>query len=351
MIALIGAGPLGLEMAVALKQAGLEYVHIEGGQVGATMAWWAPGTRWFSSSERISIAGVPLVTPFQEKATREEYLAYLRGIVEQFALDIRTYTQVIGIRRTAGDARAGGGKFTLTLRHALHETAPEETLVVDKIILVTGGTSAPNMLNVTGEMLPHVSHYFHDPHMYFGKRLLIVGGRNSAVEAALRCHRAGAKVHLSYRGPEIDAKAIKYWLYPEFSSLVKSEKIIGHFNTVVHDIAPDHVVLSPAPNTTGRAINLPIDFVLLMTGYRADMSLAVMAGVGLHGDERIPAFNSETMETDIAGIYVAGTAVAGTQSRYKVFLENCHGHVDRIVAHLTGRPVPAAAPDFDRPES
>ena len=237
-------------MAVGLRRAGLEYVHFEAGQVGATMAWWAAGTRWFSGNERIGIAGVPLGTAFQEKATREEYLAYLRGIVEQFDLEIRTYTRVTAIR---GLGMAGGraGGYLLTVRHALHETAPEETVAVDKIILATGGTAGPNMLGVPGEDLPHVSHYFRDPHAYFRQRLLVVGGRNSAVEAALRCHRLGARVHLSYRGAALDAKAIKYWLYPEFSSLVKSGKIAAHFNTVVHSIAPDHVVLAPAQQTTG----------------------------------------------------------------------------------------------------
>src|SRR3954471_10352243 len=157
MIALVGAGPLGLEMAAALKGAGLAYVQFDTGQVGSTMQWWAPGTRWFSSNERIAIAGVPLVTPMQEKATREEYLAYLRGVVEQFDLDIRTYTAVSGLTRQHegflvhfGETRAGLD----------HRTDPDETMHAEKLILVTGGTATPNLINVPGEHLPHVSHYF-----------------------------------------------------------------------------------------------------------------------------------------------------------------------------------------------
>ncbi len=351
-IVLIGAGPLGLELAVALKRAGLGYMHLEAGQIGSTMQWWPPGTRWFSSAERIAIAGVPLNTPGQEKATREEYLAYLRGIVEQFKLNVRTFTRVTDI--AAGPA--GGGGFVLRTCHALVPgtmDGPEETILAERVILATGGTASPILLNIPGEGLPHVSHYFQDPHTYFQKNLLIVGGKNSAVEAALRCHRAGAKVHFSYRGAKVDADRIKYWLYPEFSSLLKSGEIVSHFNTCPTEITPTHVTLSPAnENSEVAPLRLPVDFVLLMTGYLADMALARQAGVSLVGEDEIPAFNPETMESNVPNLYVAGTAVAGTQRRYKVFLENCHVHVPRIVAHLTGKAPPVAdAPSFDRPES
>jgi thioredoxin reductase (NADPH) len=361
---LVGAGPLGLELAVALSRAGLDYHHVEAHQIGSTMQWWPHGTRWFSSNERIAIAGVPLVSPTQEKTSREEYLAYLRAVVEQFRLRVHTYTTVTGITRVP----AGG--FSVTTRPTLFPagTAPDTTLHADKIILATGGTAAPNLLHIPGEDLPHVSHYFHDPHTYFQKNLLIVGGRNSAVEAALRCHRAGANVHFSYRGPGIDQKDIKYWLYPEFSGLLKSGAITPHFNTCPAHITPTHVTLAPAtpsapPVPECLSVSVPSDFVLLLTGYSADMSLFRAAGVALTHPHLQPAFNPDTMETNVPGLYVAGTAIAGTQggrlegaagSRqgYKVFLENCHIHVPRIVHHLTGRPPPAAqAPVLERPES
>jgi thioredoxin reductase (NADPH) len=349
-IALIGAGPLGLEIAVALKTAGLSYAHLEAGQIGSTIQWWAPATRWFSSPERISVAGVPLITPHQEKASREEYLAYLRSIALQFHLDIQTYTRVTHIRRQPD------GTFRLTLQKSFRGTplGNPSTLTADKIILSTGGTERPNLLHVPGEDLPTVSHYFHDPHTYFQKTLLIVGGRNSAVEAALRCHRAGANVHLSYRRETVDHKDIKYWLYPEFASLTRSHKITAHYNTVVKEITPTHVTLSPTPqHTAPRTERLPIDFTLLMTGYEADMSLAEMAGIELTTDQRLPSHNPATMETNVPNVYVAGTAIAGTQCRYKVFLENCHIHVPKILAHLTGQQSPSATPTplYDRPES
>lgn len=342
-VAVVGAGPLGLELAVALKHAGIDYTQIEQGPIGNTMLWWAPQTRWFSSPERISIAGVPLITMAQEKATREEYLAYLRAVVTQFDLQIETFTRVLNIQKT----RSG---FTLMLQRTINGTplGEPEPLHAEKIVLTTGGTERPNRLNVPGEDLPHVSHYLGEPHLYFGQRVLVVGGRNSAVEAALRCHRVGAQVTFSYRGSHVDAKDIKYWLYPEFSSLVKSAQIIGCFNTVVKNIAPRHATLA---HGDGSTFDVPADFILLMTGYEADMSLLKMAGVNLIGEQQSPQFDEATMQTNVPGVFVAGTAIAGTQRRYRIFLENCHVHVPRIVAALKGRRSKARARNYDRPES
>ena len=176
---------------------------------------------------------------------------------------------------------------------------------------------------------------------YFGRVLLIVGGRNSAVEAALRCHRAGARVSLCYRGAAVDLKATsKYWLRnPEFSSLVKAGKIAAHFGSVAREITPTHVMVAPCPpQASPQPTAVPADFIPSpSTGYIADMSLAKMAGcVELSGRQpcEVPAHNEQTMETNVPGVYVAGTAIAGTQGRYKTFLENCHVHVERIMATI-----------------
>jgi thioredoxin reductase (NADPH) len=328
-VAVVGAGPIGIELAVALKRAGIDCLHLEAGQVGQVMFRWPPMTRWFSSSERISIAGVPIQTVSQEKCTREDYLAYLRSVVVQFDLDIRTYERVIGIGRTEGG-------FRLTTRTMAGDT---REYAARRIVLTTGGAANPNRLGIRGEDLPHVSHWLDDPHKYFRTQVLVVGGRNSAVEAALRLHHVGARVTLSYRGRAIPDR-VKYWLKPEIEYLIETGRITAHFETVPLMIYPDRVDLRPVV-AGGETLSVPADFVLLMTGYTADMALFRMAGVELVGEREVPRFDPDTMETNVPGLYVAGTAVAGTQqSGVRVFLENCHVHTDRIVAAVTGQPAP-----------
>jgi thioredoxin reductase (NADPH) len=347
-VAIIGAGPIGLEMAVGLKRAGIDYLHFDSRQIGYTISWFAPQTRFFSSAERIAIAGVPLQIVDQGKATREDYLAYLRGVVQQFDLRVKTYEPIVGIQRQDGG-------FLLTSRRA-GGIGSEQKYRVRKLILATGGTDRPRRLGVPGEDLPHVSHYFRDPHTYFGKKLLIVGGKNSAVESALRCHNAGAQVTFSYRRSQLDGQSIKYWLLPEINGLIASGKIAAHFCTDVRAITAEHVLLGPStfPPAAGPAPTeqkIDADFVLLLIGYEADLSLLQLAGVQLRGDCDAPLFDPRTMETTVPNIYVAGTAIGGTQDKYQVFIENCHVHAARIVAALTGATEPAPPQEFARPES
>ena len=329
-VAIVGAGPIGLELAVALKRAGVDYIQFDARQIGYTISWFPPQTRFFSSNERIAIAGVPLVTADQSKASREEYLAYLRQIALQFDLRVNTYEPIIGItRRDAGfdlttAARSGSNRYR-----------------VKRIVLCTGGTDHPRRLNIPGENLPHVDHYFRGPHQYFGTRVLIVGGKNSAVEAALRCHHAGARVAISYRRDALPEKSVKYWLLPEITALMHSARIESHLGTVPVEITETHVVLKRSPLATlaavdGETIRVPADFVLLLIGYQQDNTLFKLAGVELRGVCGAPAFNELTMETNVPGLYVAGTATGGTQDKYTVFIENCHVHVDRIVRAITG---------------
>ncbi|HYO07873.1 MAG TPA: NAD(P)-binding domain-containing protein [Tepidisphaeraceae bacterium] len=337
-VIVIGAGPIGLELAVALKRRGIDYLQFDARQVGYTISWFAPQTKFFSSNERVAIAGVPLQTPDQNKATREEYLAYLRTVVRMFDLDVRAYEAVTGIDRVAGEfivqTRARGG---------------DRRYRAPKIVLCTGGTDRPRKLNVPGEDLPHVSHYFRDPHEYFGTDVLIVGGKNSAVEAALRCHHAGARVAMSYRRDQLPEKSIKYWLLPEINNLFETGKVPNHFPTQPVAITPSHVTLRKLPH--GDTFDVPADFVLIQIGYEQDNTLFKLAGVQLLGDCGAPAYDDQTMETNVPGLYVAGTAVGGTQDKYRVFIENCHVHVERIVAALTGAAPPAAPAPLARPES
>ena len=321
-VAVIGAGPIGLELAVALKQAGIDYVQIEAGQIGSTIEWYPPMMLFHSSSDRLALAGMPIQTANQQKITREEFLAYLRALVLNFGLRVRTYERVTGAQKLPGDG------------FELQTTAGR--LRAEIVVLAIGAFHGPRLINVPGEDLPHVSHYLGDPHKYFGKRLLIVGGRNSAVEAAVRCHRAGADVTISYRGADFDPKVVKFWLLPEVRALIRDGYVRFLPQTNVEAIERDRVSLS-----TG---DIPADFVLLMTGYRQDPTLFNIFGVKMEGAECAPVHDPETMETNVPGVFIAGTAVAGTPPRkVSVIVETCHVHVPRIVAAINGRRV--ALPD------
>jgi len=324
-----------------MKRARIDYLHFDAKQIGYTISWFAPQTKFFSSNERIAIAGVPLQTADQGKATREEYLGYLRAIVQQFDLRVNTYEPIVRIERddegfTLISKPAGNGRTVYR---------------VNKLILATGGTDRPRRLNIPGEDLSHVDHYFRDPHTYFGKRLLIVGGKNSAVEAALRCHQAGAQVAMSYRRERLPERSIKYWLLPEINGLIQSGRIEGYFQSQPVEITPTHVTLARGGAVGGERFDVLADFVLLLIGYEQDNTLFKLAGLELRGDCGAPVFDEQTMETSVPGIYVAGTAVGGTQDKYTVFIENCHVHVERIMSALTGTAPPAAPVPLAQPES
>lgn len=327
-VAIIGAGPIGIELAVCLQRAGVRYVHFDANQIGYTMTWWPRNTNFFSTTERLAIAGVPIQNNHQQRTTGEDYLAYLRGVVEQFDLPINTYEPV-----TALEPSANGFMLTtepLTGTRHYH---------CQRVVLALGDMHTANQLHIPGEDLPHVSHYFRDPHDYFRKRLLIVGGRNSAVEAALRCWRAGADVTISYRGAQFDERRVKHWLLPDVYAQIEAGMIKFLPQTVPVEIIPGHVVLLPTENgrsVPGTPIEQPTDFVLLNIGFRGDQRLLDMAGVELQGENRVPTFNPDTMETNVPGLYLAGTVAAGVQQRYTLFIENCHEHAGKITAVLTG---------------
>ena len=327
-VALIGAGPIGIELAVGLKRAGVDVLHFDARQIGHTLTWWPRNTHFFSTTERLAITGVPIPTNTQDRITGETYLAYLRGIVEQFDLPIRTHEPVTAIQRD-------GDGFTLT-------TAPQtgpRTYRAQTVILAIGDMDFPNRLHIPGEDLPHVSHYFRDPHDYFRKRLLIVGGKNSAAEAALRCWRAGAHVTVSYRRARMDKDRVKHWILPDLEAQFEAGTIGFLPETTPIEITPGHVTLARTVDTLPTADTFPheTDFVLLNTGFHGDQTLLKMAGVTLHGENRIPIFDPETMQTDVPGLYLAGTVAAGVQQRYSLFIENCHEHTSKIVRAITGQ--------------
>jgi len=314
--AIIGAGPIGIELAVAFKQAGIDYLHFDAGQIGSTMQWYPLEMTFHSSAERLAIAGVPIQVPDQNKPKREEFLAYLRAVVQQFDLQIRTFERVVDARR---------------IDDAFELTTTKGTYRVDNIVLAIGAMHAPKLLRIPGEELPHVSHYFHDPHTYFAKKLLIIGGRNSAVEAAVRCQRAGAHVTVSYRRADFEPESVKFWLLPEIRSMIRDQRLRFLPNTTAREIRRESVILDPIGEVEA-------DFVLALTGYQQDTTLFDLLGVDMQGADRKPRLDEETMETNVPGVFVAGTAIAGSPvERVRIIVEDCHVHVPRIVNALSLR--------------
>lgn len=313
-VAIIGAGPIGLELAVAFRRANVDYVQFDAAQIGATMQWYPLEMMFHSNAERLAIAGVPIQVPDQQKIKREEFLAYLRAVVLQFGLEVHTYERVVYAQRLLD------GTFELQTTRGSY--------VVDNVVVAIGAMHAPKLMGVPGEELPHVSHYFRDPHTYFGQKLLIVGGRNSAIEAAVRCQRAGAHVTISYRRDDFDPSSVKFWLLPEIRSMIRDERVRFLPRTNVVEIREHSVVLDPVGD-------LAANFVLALTGYRQDTTLFEMLGVDLQGADRRPRYDETTMETNVPGVFVAGTAVAGSPvERVRIIVEDCHVHVDRIVRSL-----------------
>lgn len=332
-VAIIGAGPIGIELAVVLKEQGVQALHFDSKQIGYTISWWPRNTYFFSTTERIEIAGVPASTTDQQRLTGEQYLAYLRSIVEQFDLAINTYEPVVNIERIEPG-------FRLTTQ----PLAGEMKYIAKRIVIAFGDMHTARMLGIPGEQLPHVSHYLHDPHDYFRKRLLVVGGRNSAVESALRCWRAGARVAISYRRRNFREKIVKQSLLPDLLTQIETGNIQFFPHTHPVEITPESVTLerlhpdgSIHPNSEQTTFSHPVDFVLLNTGFVQDSTLFEKAGVNLIGEGKTPEHNPETMETNVPGLFVAGTAAAGTQKRFRLFIENSHEHVGKIVAKITGK--------------
>lgn len=313
---IVGAGPIGIELAVSLKLADVQYMQFEADQIGQTISWYPKQAHFFSSPDRIALCGVPLQTIDQSKATREEYLTYLRTVVQQFNLKINTYEKVTQIE--------------LIAEHTFRVTTSKDVYEAENVIITIGDMHRPRKINVPGEDLPHVSHYFDEPHKYFNQNLLIVGGKNSAIEAAIRCHRVGAKVSLSYRRDKINERSIKYWLMPEIQWLIESKQINFYPESIVTRITPNEVLLD---SLNGPKI-VDADFILLLTGYEMDTSLLEKAGVKIHGKNLAPTFDKATMQTNVPGLYVAGTASGGTQRRFLCFIENCHCHIVKIMRHM-----------------
>lgn len=338
-VLVIGAGPIGLETAAKLQAEGLSVLTIDAGAIGSTIEQtFPPDTRFFTSPERLVLDGFDIPSTSQEKVTGEAYIAYLRSFVTTRGLKVDTFQTATDIKRTENG-------FVVTTVDRLEQPG---RYACEHLILATGGTHAPRRLGVPGENLPHVSHYLAHPNHYFGRRVLIVGGRNSAAESALRLYRLGAEVALSYRQPTLYPR-IKFWIRPEVEALIAEGTIAAHMPTVVEEIRPEFVVLR---NTdSGETTSIEVDDVLIQAGFTQDPTIFRLAGISTQLPDGAPQINPDTMQSQQSGIYIVGTAVAGTQSRFNVFIENCHQHADRVAAALTGRAAPPPQPTRALPEA
>jgi thioredoxin reductase (NADPH) len=332
-LAVVGAGPCGLAVGVAAKRAHLGCSLFDRGPVVASLMRYPLYMTFFSSPEKLEI-GVPFVTA-GDKPTRREALAYYRRVAEHFELDVRQYHEVIRVQRAATGA-AGAG-FELVARHP---GMPEpETVRCGHVVYATGYFESANLLGVPGEGLPHVSHSFVEPHPFWQQRVVVVGGGNSAVEAALELTRVGAQVTIVHFLGEFD-RGVKPWVLPDIVNRVKEGRVAARWCSRVVEITRSHVAVRREPD--GDIELIPADFVLALTGYRADLTLLRSIGVAVDETSGIPRHDPATMETNVPGVYIAGVLASGFDAN-KIFIENGREHGGRICDHIKSKP-PRVAP-------
>ncbi|HEY2851070.1 MAG TPA: YpdA family putative bacillithiol disulfide reductase [Gemmatimonadaceae bacterium] len=316
-VCIVGAGPCGIAAAVALEEAKIPCVVFDRSCVVSSIARYPTYLTFFSSPDRLEIGDVPFV-PAGEKPTRREGLAYYRAVVEWWKLTVRQYEEVTAIERAKG-------AFSVRSRtaHGVEMITPARAVVV-----ATGYFASPNMLGVPGESLPHVSHEFHEGHQSFQRRVVVVGGGNSAVECALELARCGAHVTLAHFEAAF-SHVIKPWILPEFESRVSGGSITMRWSARVTSIDAAHVHLQTATGLDSVAA----DQVYLLTGYTPSPGLLGELGVPFDETSGIPAHNPSTMETPIKGVFVAGVLTSGKKAN-GVFIENGRGHGALIAAAL-----------------
>lgn len=314
---IVGAGPIGLACAISAKRRGVATLVVDAGAIADAIVRYPIGMTFFTTPERLEIGDHPLVCT-GAKATREEALKYYRGVVRVEALDVHCYTRLLTAERRDG-----------VLRCTLETRTGVATVTCDKLVLATGYFEHANLLEVPGESLPHVSHWFEEPHRLAGLDVVIVGGKNSAVEAALQCFRVGAKVTLVYRRPEFKP-SLKYWLRPDLENRAKAGEIALHLGAVVTDITPATITIR---RDNGESATIPADRVFALTGYHPDFALLERIGLPLDPESGRTVLDPATLETTIPGIYLAGSVGAGRQIS-EVFIENGRFDGEKIFGDL-----------------
>ncbi len=311
-VLIAGAGPIGLACAISARRRGLDPLVADAGAIANSIFHYPVGMMFFTTPERLEIGGHPIVSA-GAKPTREEALKYYRGVARTEKLRIRTFTRLTGAHR-ANDV----------IQCTLESRTGTEELTCDRLVLATGYFEQANRLDVPGEGLPHVLHYFDEPHVGAGLDVVVIGGKNSAVEAALQLFRAGARVTLVYRGSALKP-SVKYWLRPDFENRVKAGEIQARFGAEVLRIEPSGVVIR---NAGGGEERLPAARVYALIGFQPDFALFRRIGIELDDNGR-PSINPETLETNVPGIYMAGSIVSG-RAISEVFIENGRYDGDKI---------------------
>ena len=315
-LVVIGGGPTGINIGISAEKAGLNYIIIEKGVLANSVYRFPANMTFFSTSRKLEIGGVPFIS-HTDKPTRLEALEYYRRLLEAWSLRINLYEEV-----TAMTSLPGVGYTVQTDRNSYRTT---------HVVVATGFYDKPRLLNVAGESLPKVTHYYHDAHEYVGQNVLVVGAANSACDVALETYYKGASVTMAIRESEIYPK-VKYWIRPNIENRIKEGSIIAHFNTVVKEIRPREVWLE---NKTKGLFSIKNDFVLAMTGYQPNYELLNKLGLVISSEEsdQIPIHNPKTLETPLPGVYVAGVLCAGMKTN-KLFIENTRDHGELIVGHI-----------------
>ena len=318
---MVGAGPAGLAAAIAAKQRGLTYVVLEKAALVNSLVHYPPAMVFFTTPELMEIGGLPFVSP-HEKPTRLEALRYYRRVTDTYALDVHFEEPVTNL------VRGRDHDFVIT-------SAPRNGAAVTRrttaVVLATGAYDIPNPIGVPGEELPHVSHFFREPHTGFRRNVVVVGGKNSAAEAALELYRAGSRVTLIHRGAGL-SDSLKYWVKPDIENRIKDGAIAARMSSRVTSITPQQVTIE-GPSGVEQ---IPADFVYLMTGYRADTALLQSAGAEVDAPNFAPVHDERTFETTVPNLFVIGACVAGKQSG-KIFIENGRFHGEVAIRTIAER--------------
>lgn len=315
---IVGGGPCGLSAAIELQNIGLKPIVIEKGNVVNALYHYPTHQTFFSTSEKLAIGDVPFIVE-ERKPRRNQALVYYREVVKLKNIHVNRFEKVESVEKRED------GLFTVTSDKAVYETP--------YVIIATGYYDNPNYMNIPGEDLPKVYHYFKEAHPYFDTDVLVVGGKNSAVDAALELNKAGARVTVVYRGSEF-SPSIKPWILPEFQSLIRDGEIIMHFNTNVKEIREAEVVL----DINGEEQVIQNDFVFAMTGYHPDHSFIRAMGVGIDNETGRPTYDPETMETNVENLFIAGVLAAGNNAN-EIFIENGKFHGASIAKAIESRKV------------